>query len=120
MPTHTLVIPGWMPASDNQFKGHWSKRHRLKRTDRQWVAIGAAVQDIPLAKGKRRVSIIATSDQRGGRLPDPQNLLKSALDALVRCGLLVDDSADWCEVMPPRVERGPERQTMIVLSDVER
>jgi len=121
MPTHAhiLTISGWMPTSDNKFTGHWSRRHRLKRVDQQQVAVEARLQGIPPATGKRRVSIVATSDQHSGRLPDPTNLLKSLLDALVRCRLLVDDSDDGCEVMPPQVRRGQERQTVIVLEDVE-
>ena len=51
-----------------------------------------------------------------GRLPDPDNLLKSCLDAMVKCGMLVDDSVKWCECSATCV-RGPLR-TLITLEDV--
>ena len=53
-----------------------------------------------------------------GRLPDPDNLLKSLLDALVHAKLLVDDSAAWVELGEVRVERGGHRKTVVTLEDL--
>ncbi|MEW4569331.1 hypothetical protein AB1L88_15810 [Tautonia sp. JC769] len=57
--------------------------------------------------------------RKGGQPPDPDNLLKSLLDALVEGGFLVDDSADWAEWECPRVvpDDGQGYRTRIVLED---
>ena len=114
---HRIIIPDWVPVSVNQLTRSWRRANRLKAHDREMVAVYARVQQVPAAICKRRVSVTITVDHAGHR-PDPDNLLKSLLDALVQCGRLVDDSIQWCELGPVVVEIGSMRQTVIQLEDV--
>lgn len=116
MPTHKLTIPDWHPSRLNQWDGrHWSKRAKLKRMDRDFIAYYARQQNIPSANGKRRVSLSLTlgKGQRGG---DPDSYWKSLLDGLVHAGLLIDDSKEKVELGPVAYSRG-NRATEITLED---
>lgn len=117
--THTLTIDGWVPVSVNRLLGsHWARARKRKRFDRDVVAAEALRQGIPGAAGRRRVSVAVTTPGRGG-LPDPDNLLKSLLDALTRCGLLLDDSSGKMELGAVTVARGERRRTVVTLEDCE-
>ncbi|HEY7157897.1 MAG TPA: hypothetical protein VH575_28325 [Gemmataceae bacterium] len=116
--THVLTIDGWHPARLNQWDGrHWTARARLKRSDREIVALYARLAAMPPATGKRRVSLRLTLEprQRGG---DPDAYFKSVLDALVHAGLLQDDNRQGAELGEVTFARGPKRRTEIVLEDV--
>lgn len=117
MTLHTLRLTGWVPASVNSLFGHWARRQRKKRFDRDMVALEALAQAVPMATGKRRVTVRIEVSGRAG-VPDPDNVLKSLLDALVRSGLLVDDSGDWCELAGVTVTRGQQTVTVVTLEDV--
>lgn len=115
-----LIIPDWHPARLNQWDGqHWAKRAKLKKADREFIAVYAHQQEIPKAASKRRVSLVLTlgKRQRGG---DPDSYWKSVLDGLVHSGLLVDDSKEWVELGTVDYARGLHgvRQTEIVLEDL--
>lgn len=119
--TYRIAIPDWKPTSVNSLlRSHWSRRSKIKTADADMVAVYARIAGVPQASGKRRVSIsVLVKPGKGGRLPDPDNLLKSTLDALVKCGLLLDDSADRCSIGSIDVERGSETSTAIYLQDLE-
>src|SRR4051812_3998506 len=94
----TVVIRHWRPHTDNQLARRRRGKIRMKKEDRKAVAAWAFAV-VPRAEGKRRVRL--TVVQRDARhRPDPTNLWKSLLDALVHCKLLIDDSAEWCEAAP--------------------
>jgi hypothetical protein len=117
MPTHVLTIPDFTPASLNALtRGKLRDRMRLSRGDRDLVAFYARQAGIPAASGPRRVSVLVTMTR--GRLVDPDNVLKSALDSLVACGLLLDDDAARCELGSVRVTRGERRETTFTLEDL--
>lgn len=119
MVTHTLTIPDWYPCSDNRLVGaHWSRVRARKRIDADMVAAYALRDRVPRATGRRRVGLRVEVPPSRGTPPDPTNLLKSCLDALVKAGLLVDDSGQWCEVLPPVVTAGEALVTRITLEDV--
>ena len=120
MARHVLTVDGWHPYRLNQLIGvHWGTRSKRKRIDRAAVALAARIASVPPATGKRCVSLLLTMAPRQRR-PDPDALWKSLLDALVRCGLLVDDGAAWCELGPVTFDRGPRRRTVVVLEDLAR
>ncbi len=55
-----------------------------------------------------------------GRLPDRDAFDKCLLDALTRCGLLLDDGEKGVEGrMAVELVRGPKATTVIVLTDVD-
>jgi hypothetical protein len=114
----TMEIPGWAPTLDNRLVyAHWSVARRRKRRDAEVVGMAALVYGVPRATGRRRLRL--TIRGRFGRFPDDPAPLKSLWDALVKNGLLVDDSREWLEMAwPPTFERGPKR-TVIELEDVE-
>lgn len=61
MSEYVLTIDRWHPARLNQWDGrHWAVRARLKRGDREIIAVYARIAGIPLATGKRRVSLTLT------------------------------------------------------------
>jgi hypothetical protein len=114
---HRIVVPGWHPTTLNELLGHWRKRHRLKKADRDLIAVYARLALIPPAAGKRRVSLVLTL-ARGQRAGDPDSYWKSVLDALVQCGLLVDDNRQSVELGTVEFARGTARQTEIVFEDL--
>jgi Holliday junction resolvase RusA-like endonuclease len=114
-----IEIPLWRPATVNDMTkrgNHWSRAARLKQRDLEMIACYSIVAKVPEATRKRRVGLEIV--QPIGRFPDPDNVWKSLLDALVLLGLLRDDSAKWCELAPPVFTRGPGR-TVITLTDLE-
>lgn len=118
MAKHTLRIERWQPATVNSWDGrHWRVRAKLKAIDREMVGVYARQQDIPRATTKRRVQFTLILGPRMSGI-DVDAPLKSGLDALVACGLLVDDSKEWAEVPPVQYERGPEMATVIELEDI--
>ncbi len=114
----TITIPDWHPAKLNELLGDWRKRERLKKGDRFLVAYYCREQNLPVALGRRRVSLLLTLKprQRGG---DPDAYWKSLLDALVICGCLRDDSRHGVELGEVRFERGPAASTTITLEDLD-
>lgn len=112
-----MTINGFTPTRDNQLiYVHWATARRLKRHDADVIARAAVALAIPRATGRRRVTLMVRSRFR--RLPDDTAYLKSFLDALVKAGLLVDDSREWMELtFPPTYLKGP-KQTTITLEDL--
>jgi hypothetical protein len=114
--TYRMDIPGWRPALINDLVGrHPMAIHKRKGRDLKQVATACLVFGVPKATTRRRVRL--TISGRYGRFPDDDSPFKSVLDALVRCGALVDDSREWCECDEPRFVRGP-RFTVIELEDI--
>ncbi len=112
---HVLEIPSYLPSSDNKFCGrNWRQVSRLKRSDKEIVAIYFLQSQIPKATTKRRLSVVFHNKHWKS---DPQNRLKSCLDALVSCGALKDDSPEWLELGEIR-NGGGERKTVITLEEL--
>lgn len=118
---HSIVIPDWRPALLNELmRSHWSKVGRLKRRDREMVAAYSRLANVPPARGPRRVGLIIGGNRYPERAPDPDGVWKSLLDALVHARMLIDDSAEWCELKRPVFHRRPEGfRTVITLEDVD-
>lgn len=120
--SYTVRIPNWMPTSLNKLLGNWRRRARLKKADQQMVAVYCHQAGVPKASGKRRVNVtILQPASTPGRMPDPDNLLKSLLDALVQAGMLVDDSSKWLTQGKVEILREPTvaaLETVIELEDI--
>ena len=112
----TLRLPGWHPTRANVLlRVHWAKRSRLLGQDQQTVGILGRQQGILKAEGKRRVSLII---QHARTAPDPDALLKSLFDALVKCGYLIDDKGQWCEIGSITFEKAKAKGMVITLEDL--
>jgi Holliday junction resolvase RusA-like endonuclease len=112
----TVTIPNWHPKRLNELIGcHWAAAGRKKKADRNLV--WAYTRKVPKAKLPRRVTLTLTMAPRQRR-GDGDAYWKSLLDALVHCGLLVDDGPKWCELAPVRYVRGPAMATEIGLEDL--
>lgn len=118
----TINIPNWRPATLNSMSSsnHWAKRAKLKKIDRQMVA--AYASGLPKAEGKRKVTI-EISHGKGQRMCDPDAFYKSTLDALVHCGMLVDDSDKYVKLGDVEQHRANKHikkaGTIITLEDIE-
>jgi Holliday junction resolvase RusA-like endonuclease len=117
MSGYKVFIPSWRPKSLNSLFVHWGKAARLKKADTQTV--WAYCHQIPKATTKRlvRVKIYLTGRQKPY---DQDNCWKSLMDALVKNGLLVDDSNKWVETLPVEfIKRAFSPGTEIYLQDIE-
>lgn len=114
---HRITIPGWHPARLNELlRGRWHAA-RLKKRDRKIVRDYAGWAVIPVALGPRRVHLAITLG-KGQRAGDPDAYWKSLLDALVYCGLLIDDNRQHVVLDPVEFVRGAEPETTIELHDL--
>jgi hypothetical protein len=109
-------VANWCPASDNVRAKGLKAWMRAKKRDREvvrdWLVVHARV---PPATGPRRLRVLV---EKKGNLPDPSNLNKSLRDALVSCGLLIDDDAARLEGSEPKVSRAKVTSTLILLEDI--
>ena len=83
--------------SQNEFTGrHWKKKHQDTK-EWEWSIRAATSRPLPIAAGKMKVKI--TSMRR--YLLDVGNLIggaKGLIDALVRLGVIKDDSPKWAHI----------------------
>lgn len=118
---HVLWLPGFLPVSTNEDRGHhWSVKARIAKAVRNVVAFHAKRQGLCRATTPRSVGLrlVLPKGQRGC---DKDNLKKSLWDALVHAGLLVNDSPRWCHEGPIEYVRhgGALRETFVILTDEE-
>lgn len=112
-----IEIPDWRPKTTNELLAlHYRARSGAKRIDAEMIGTYAALVGVPKATGRRRIDLEIR--KRMGRSLDEDNAWKSLKDALVRLGLLVDDSPRWCDQGTPTFPRGP-RRTVITLTDLD-
>ncbi len=112
-----VAIAGWHPARLNHLmRGHWSNGHRLKRLDKNLVALSVLGAGVPRAEDRRKVelTIVLGPRMRGG---DPDAYWKSLLDALVACGALKGDSKEWVEYEQPTYARSAQHATLIQITE---
>ena len=115
--TYKLNIERWHPATVNKLMGHWRTAGRLKRVDKNMIGFYCKANRIPIAQGAREVALTITISGPG-RPPDPDAFWKSTLDALVQAEMLIDDSMRFVRHGPVNIVRGPERATLITLTDL--
>lgn len=118
MPRQQLTFTGWQPCKLNTLINlHWAERGRRKVADYQVVATTAFQQGLTRANGKRRVSLIIRH-RKGVKPVDPDSYWKVIADALVKCGLLKDDSGEWMESGSVSYEVAKEKGLVVVLEDL--
>lgn len=118
--THTLIIPDWTPVRTNQWIGKWWRtRYKLGREQNEIIAVARICHDTPKAVGCRRVSLEVHGWPGKRTIPDLDAFDKLFLDALVKCGLLLDDGAKGLVGrMEVKIVRSKTRKTIITLEDV--
>jgi hypothetical protein len=122
---YRIVIPNWHPRRLNEYRGrHWSAEHRAKNEAEAMVraygllAAHPWAERVPPATGRRRVALTIVLSPRQ-RPADRDAYDKVVLDALVRCGLLLDDSPRGLDGrVAVRFLVGVKRETWIELEDV--
>jgi len=115
---HIIEIENWTPHTLNKLMGcHYRQAARYKASDTQVIGVYAKKTNTPKAQGKRHMTLEVVK-AGAGRLADPDAYFKSVLDALVRIGLLRDDSSHWVEWSQPIIRRGKETKTIITLEDI--
>jgi hypothetical protein len=115
---YRLIIPNWHPTRLNKLLTcHPKTAGRLKKADRN-IVCGYALRDrFPIATGRRRVDLHITLGPRQ-REGDEGNWWKSIEDALVHAKMLIDDNRRFYQRGDVTFERGPERATMIILTEL--
>jgi len=116
-----MVLP-MLPASMNQRErsSFWVRKKELDQITQALVVLAQEV-GVPGALVRRRVTVTIHKGVRSRVRDDPANRdsrAKSVLDAMVRTGLLVDDSDRWLDW--GGVHEGEKRelkQTVIEVSD---
>lgn len=119
--TWMLSLP-MLPASMNQRErqSFWIRKRELDEITRT-IGLLAFEQKIPPALGRRSVQVTIHKSKRSRVKDDPANRdsrAKAILDAMVRTGLLVDDSdqwLDWGGVIEG--EKRSDKQTVITLGE---
>lgn len=115
MTTHTITIPNWRPNLLNELLAvHWSKAAKRKKASGNIVRCYTA--HLPKATVKRRVKLHVVLG-KGQRQFDVDAPWKDLLDALVKAGMLVDDSPKWAEIVPVEFSRG-DMAAVITLEDL--
>lgn len=116
--TYRLKIEQWSPALLNKLmRGTIRARIRLERIDRNMIMGYCLLNRVPRAQGRRRVDMTVTLPPKG-READVDALWKSTLDGLVHAGMLIDDHRQYCQMGDVKYDRGPERATLIELTDL--
>lgn len=118
---HVITIHHWTPTPLNKLMRNRWVAYKNKKRDREIIWGHCLEERIPAAKGKRKVEMLVMLKPKRGRRPDADNLLKTALDALVACRMLKDDNEQWCDWTKPVIETGTNQVwgTTFTLTDIE-
>lgn len=119
---YRIHIPHWRPPLSNRYRGrHWSVAHKLRREAQEVLGVYARLQRVPAASCRRQVSLAVALAPRQKQF-DRDAVDKLLLDALVGCGLLLDDGerglAGRIEISFSRCAL-PDWGTILTLEDVE-
>lgn len=119
----TFEVPKWCPPSLNPYVGaHFRKVDRLKRQLADLLGVYALLAGVRrvdyLYRPLRHVRLSVVGWQ-GRTIPDTDNVLKLFLDSARRCGLIVDDSQEWCRWDVPVLTRGEPDLTTVTITDLE-
>lgn len=101
---YELALPYTRPPLSANQRLHWAARARLVRQVQQAVGWLARSAGVPRGCGHITVGLVYTPRDRRRR--DPSNLMptqKAAVDGLVRCGVVADDTPEFVTEVMPRI-----------------
>ncbi len=117
--THTLTLDRLPPRINEVIGRKWYIIARLKQQLEEAMRIAMLTQDVPKARGRRRVSLKAMLGPRR-KQPDRDAYDKMTLDCLTRCGLLLDDSErGLVGRMAVEFERAAKDGSVITLEEMQ-
>lgn len=114
--SYTLTIDG-APRSVNRTNQHWTARKRETDTWHTIVAVACIGRKIPRPAFPQ--GAIVEIELRSPRKRDPDNVAKVLLDALVKCGVLEDDSFPSLHETRLRARRSPTTHLEITIREAE-
>jgi hypothetical protein len=97
----------WDALTGNARNAHWSQRSKAVTQVVEAVWWTAKAAKIPPASHLTVQLVWAPGDQRRADPPNLASLQKPCVDALVRLGLVPDDTATWVTELMPRIDRPP-------------
>lgn len=114
-----FFISNWRPVTLNRLLScPLRTRIKLKKFDRELIGLELRRQNMKPATGKRMVSLSIRITGRQ-KESDPDSHWKVLLDSLVKCGALIDDKAEYCELGTVRYLRSENLPgTSIILDDI--
>lgn len=116
--TQTLSLDGWLPVNLNTLmRMHRHARSKALHADAQVIGAEAHSQGLVKAAGRRRVGMLIRY-ARGKTPVDPDAYFKSVLDALRKCGLLLEDNRHAVELGSVSYEEAPRKGLVITLEDL--
>ncbi|MFO7173647.1 MAG: hypothetical protein DIU70_011905 [Bacillota bacterium] len=113
-----LVLPGYLPPSLNEYSRRKSVRIRAVPEAVQhirWALLEAKADGRPFWRPRLEIRLWFPVRRRRDRRTNWTKVLE---DALVDAGLIVDDSEEWCETLPPETGVDPRNpRTEIILTE---
>jgi hypothetical protein len=119
----TIMLPFATPSQNAYQRWHWRRRSELRDTCQMIIRVFLRVRPLPQARAPYRATVSVL--RLGKRMLDYGNLVggcKPVLDALVREGVIRDDSPRWVaeQYNQDKAPRGVEATRLWVYPTVER
>lgn len=116
---YVCTIPAVPPSFNVYNRLHWAQK-RKQRDEWGWmlqVVLGEKGNRCP--RGLESVELRAVVQFTTGRRRDSDNysmpLWKWTQDALVRLGIIPDDTHERCHSLPPKIVTGDREQTVLIV-----
>ena len=102
-----MLRPVWDALTGNARTGHWSQRSKAVTEVIDAVGWAARAAKVPAGSHLTVQLVWAPGDNRRADAPNLAPLQKPSVDAMVRLGIVPDDTAQWVTELMPRIDRPP-------------